>query len=400
MASVATRTPKRELAPDWRDVLRETARRFAVRLGGAALLALALAAALALATHHPTDPSLTTAAGGPPANWAGQFGAYSSDGLLLLFGIGAALFVPVVALAGLRMLRLMPAERVGRGLLLAAIGALLLGTALGLTSGSAVSGMPGGWGGALGLASAHGVDSGLELIRNPAIAGPTRFGLLVLFALGGLVLGYLALGISADERAWLRIARSRRTARAALAAALDRGLAATAAACSAAARPPGRRGGRTRARDCPGERAARRRKAAQPSLALGDSYQLPTVDLLAAAAQRAAQQVDRAGLERNARLLEIVLEDFHVRGDIVEVRPGPVVTMYELEPASGHQGQPGDPAGRRHRAQHVGAVGARRDHPGAQRDRDRAAQPQARVGEPSANWSEARRSRIRTWRCR
>ena len=46
-------------------------------------------------------------------------------------------------------------------------------------------------------------------------------------------------------------------------------------------------------------------------------------------------QVDRAGLERNARLLESVLEDFHVRGDIVEVRPGPVVTMYELEPASG-----------------------------------------------------------------
>ena len=34
-------------------------------------------------------------------------------------------------------------------------------------------------------------------------------------------------------------------------------------------------------------------------------------------------------------MLESVLEDFHVRGDIVEVRPGPVVTMYELEPASG-----------------------------------------------------------------
>ncbi len=47
------------------------------------------------------------------------------------------------------------------------------------------------------------------------------------------------------------------------------------------------------------------------------------------------QQVDRAGLERNARLLEAVLDDFKVRGEIVEVRPGPVVTMYELEPASG-----------------------------------------------------------------
>ena len=37
----------------------------------------------------------------------------------------------------------------------------------------------------------------------------------------------------------------------------------------------------------------------------------------------------------NARLLESVLDDFHVKGQIVAVRPGPVVTMYELEPAPG-----------------------------------------------------------------
>jgi len=62
---------------------------------------------------------------------------------------------------------------------------------------------------------------------------------------------------------------------------------------------------------------------------------LPSLDLLHPPAPHGKAQVDRAGLERNARLLESVLEDFHVRGDIVEVRPGPVVTMYELEPASG-----------------------------------------------------------------
>ena len=45
--------------------------------------------------------------------------------------------------------------------------------------------------------------------------------------------------------------------------------------------------------------------------------------------------IDKAALERNARLLETVLDDFHVKGAITEVRPGPVVTMYELEPASG-----------------------------------------------------------------
>ncbi len=47
------------------------------------------------------------------------------------------------------------------------------------------------------------------------------------------------------------------------------------------------------------------------------------------------QRIDPAALEQNARLLESVLEDFGVKGEIVEVRPGPVVTMYELEPAPG-----------------------------------------------------------------
>ena len=69
MATVATRAPKRELAPDWRDALRESARRFVVRFAGAVLLLLSLGAAVALATHRSTDPSLSTAAAGPPENW-------------------------------------------------------------------------------------------------------------------------------------------------------------------------------------------------------------------------------------------------------------------------------------------------------------------------------------------
>ena len=133
---------------------------------------LSLAGAVALATHNPNDPSLSTAAGGPPTNWLGSFGAYFSDVLLLLFGLGAALFLPVIAIAGLRMLRLEPAGRIGRGLLLAAIGAVLLGIALGLTSGSSVSGLPAGWGGALGLAAAHGVDRGDRPHPQPADRGP------------------------------------------------------------------------------------------------------------------------------------------------------------------------------------------------------------------------------------
>ncbi len=66
--------------------------------------------------------------------------------------------------------------------------------------------------------------------------------------------------------------------------------------------------------------------------ALLGTYQLPSLDLLKPAM---LEPVDKAALERNARLLESVLDDFHVKGSIINVRPGPVVTMYELEPASG-----------------------------------------------------------------
>jgi S-DNA-T family DNA segregation ATPase FtsK/SpoIIIE len=335
MASVATRVPKRELAPDWRDALREAVRRFAIRSWGAALLALSIACAVALATHNPNDPSLSTAAGGPPTNWLGAFGAYVSDALLLLFGLGAALFVPVVAIAGLRMLRLEPAGRISRGLLLAAIGAILLGVALGLTSGSAVSGLPAGWGGAIGLAAAHGVSAAIGLIPNAQAAAPARFAALLLFALVGLIVGYFALGLTEEERAWIgglvrRQPRERRAAPRSTELREERIVPASpprsrpAVAVAEPARPV-----------APAGRAQSRRASAQPGLALGDSYQLPTVDLLAKPPEKGRQQIDRAGLERNARLLESVLEDFHVRGDIVEVRPGPVVTMYELEPASG-----------------------------------------------------------------
>jgi S-DNA-T family DNA segregation ATPase FtsK/SpoIIIE len=335
MATVATRAPKRELAPDWRDALRETSRRLLVRSWGALLVGLSLAAGLALATHNPNDPSLSTAAGGPPTNWLGSFGAYVSDGLLLLFGLGAALFVPVIAIAGVRMMRLEPAGRTGRGLLLAAIGAILLGVALGLTSASAVSGLPAGWGGAIGLAGAHGAGAAIDLIPNAQIAGPTRLAALLFFGLAGLGVGYLALGLTEDERGWVRgiFRRGRAERRAAprkteiaeeraIPAAPPRARPTVAVAEAARSVAAGRGSGR-------------KPSAAQPGLALGDSYQLPTTELLSPPPKESRQQIDRAGLERNARLLETVLEDFNVRGDIVEVRPGPVVTMYELEPASG-----------------------------------------------------------------
>ncbi|MDX7952470.1 DNA translocase FtsK [Lichenihabitans sp. Uapishka_5] len=66
-----------------------------------------------------------------------------------------------------------------------------------------------------------------------------------------------------------------------------------------------------------------------------DFYQMPPIDHLAMPRGHDGPGLTREALEQNARLLEGVLEDFGIRGEIIAVRPGPVVTLYELEPAPG-----------------------------------------------------------------
>lgn len=73
----------------------------------------------------------------------------------------------------------------------------------------------------------------------------------------------------------------------------------------------------------------------QTSMDFGDKSHLPSVDLLKPTPPSVGGPIDKVALDRNARLLETVLSDFHVKGSIINVRPGPVVTMYELEPAAG-----------------------------------------------------------------
>ena len=64
-------------------------------------------------------------------------------------------------------------------------------------------------------------------------------------------------------------------------------------------------------------------------------YSLPAATLLQSPPPRPPQQHDETVLARNARMLETVLKNFRVRGEIMDVRPGPVVTLYEFEPAPG-----------------------------------------------------------------
>jgi S-DNA-T family DNA segregation ATPase FtsK/SpoIIIE len=76
----------------------------------------------------------------------------------------------------------------------------------------------------------------------------------------------------------------------------------------------------------------------QPALRFEEpvsTYELPPLSLLSTPTTIQRSQLSDESLEENARMLESVLDDYGVKGEITAVRPGPVVTMYELEPAPG-----------------------------------------------------------------
>jgi S-DNA-T family DNA segregation ATPase FtsK/SpoIIIE len=309
--------------------------RKSLRLSAGAALALgAVAVAVALATYHPTDPSLNTDAAGPAQNWLGGAGAWTADLFLTAFGLVSALTLPLLFLTGIRIAAASPRRPWRRLLVLTLLGVTLGSTSAALLIPGAINGLPAGWGGVAGLSFAALIEKGLGAIGEPGIAEPFRVVLTVLLGLAGAALCWLGLGLSREEREWVAARRM------ALRRARDE-------AADAAPAEPKQRPARAqvvppaetrspviaeRARATEPKRSARQR---QESLALGDSYTLPSVDLLNPPPPPVNASLDKASLERNARLLESVLEDFSVKGEIVEVRPGPVVTMYELEPASG-----------------------------------------------------------------
>ena len=85
-------------------------------------------------------------------------------------------------------------------------------------------------------------------------------------------------------------------------------------------------------------KSTRAQNEAQPRLdfdGVSQEFELPPLSLLTNPTNIQRHTLSDEALEENARLLESVLDDYGVKGEIVSVRPGPVVTMYELEPAPG-----------------------------------------------------------------
>ncbi|MGC6399939.1 DNA translocase FtsK 4TM domain-containing protein [Sphingomonas sp. FW199] len=331
-----------------RSAIRDGAVRSMALIGGLALLVLTLLAGVALATYSPADPALNTAAGGLVINRMGIVGAYVAELILFLFGVAGVLLLPLGLVIAWRLLR---DTGLGgwRGMLRdCVIGVLLMGLAMGFLWRDAMADLPAGWGGIVGLGVAGGVRSLIELIGGPVVTLWASRLLAVASFLGGVMLWSRALSI-AWPRPSLRLPRLRRDggdAAAAPAPARERRSApvpfdsdeddVTGIEDAAPRRPV-----IAEPRPAPviADRAAppavAKPKAVQTSFDLKDDYRLPSIDLLKPSPPRKNAGADRAALERNSRLLETVLDDFNVKGQIVKVSPGPVVTMYELEPAAG-----------------------------------------------------------------
>ena len=332
--------------------------RRSAELGGLLLGLLGLALLVALASYDPRDPSLNTATSRHTGNLAGPVGAILAD--LLLQGFGAAGTLPGLAMLAWAW-RI--ASRRGLGSLAARLAAMLAALPVLAAVLAAVPGVlpasvsAAGLGGAIGLLLA---STGLAAGRG--VLGPAG-GVLVWFAgLGlALTLTLLALGLSLGE--WHSVGRLVfRAARAGASGGRD----AAGFMTRVAGVPSGGLGrlGRLlrlrRDRSPPREplpiarvaplvdppapipvtRAAKQavvpRRPRQESLVFPEAgWRYPPLSLLKVAPPRASSGPSAEALEANARLLETVLADYGVQGSIVEIRPGPVVTLYELEPAPG-----------------------------------------------------------------
>jgi len=340
---MATRAPSAASA-NWRHVLRRSVRRAAELLGAIGLFGVMAFFALALVSYHQTDPSASTAAGGAVLNWMGAPGAWAADMGLMLFGPVCVLFLPLLYVFARKLWRFVEEEDADLphadhawwrpiGVLLLAMA--LLATPLALWFDGPGGKLPASMGGISGLLGANAIEWAAAFLPE---AG--RGWSVLVAAIASLVAGALLAGrvFAVDWRALLTLPGALKRAPA---------LAAPVAIPFVTSRESKSREPKSAVQPIapprkPPEITDPTRPARPAQLGaqsrqgdLFDSYELPSLALLADPPAHSAPKVDKLGLERNARLLETVLDDFNVKGEITAVRMGPVVTMYELEPAPG-----------------------------------------------------------------
>ena len=340
MASQAIGGARRASGGNWRTAMRRSLRRAAEMGAAAVLFAATMFLALALASYHQTDPSMSTAAGGAVLNWMGASGAWIADLALMLFGPVAVLLVPLLFVSGRKLWRLASDEIEDaaphgwwHGFLMLIAAMLLLATVLALLPGSSGWSFPASIGGLSGMLGAKLLHAVVSLLPHGAQSWVTLVAAVICAGGGAVLAGRVFAidwaGLFTLPRGLFRApAMLRKEAMPRLKRMRDDKVQADNAVPIAARRAP---------EISDPTRAARPAQLSGSSRQgdLFDSCELPSLDLLEDPKAQAAPKLDKLALEKNARLLETVLDDFNVKGEITAVRTGPVVTMYELEPAPG-----------------------------------------------------------------
>ncbi len=346
----------------------------AIRLRGGVSAMAGVGLALAIATSQATDPSLNVSSADRAHNLLGGLGATIADLALQSVGLAglclaATLMAAGVAQAGLRDV-VQDAPRVRRRFWLGVAGSLLLAAALAGPQPPKIWPLPVGLGGLWGDGLCGLVSWGLAQIGAPWSRGLAG----ALFALAAAFTLYRASGAGVKELVRLgqdlaglgdliRQSASRTAAR-------ERGGSRDEPNAPAAARAPRPKRDKAAtgelktgvadvlsdaASDAPpfdlvppavstpqvaspkslktSSREIRENQATFEFVA-PNGFRLPELSMLAKPKARMSS-IDEEALRQNARLLETVLFEFGVKGHIDQIRPGPVVTLYEFSPAPG-----------------------------------------------------------------
>ncbi|HKS18262.1 MAG TPA: DNA translocase FtsK [Bradyrhizobium sp.] len=359
--------------------IREALARRLRELAGLGLISLSGVAAAALMTWSVQDPSLSHATSRAIRNIVGYPGAIGADLLMQILGLGSIMLILPIAVWGWRMLTHRTFDREALRL-----GCWILCTVI-------AAGFASCWphGGAWPLPTGLGGVVGDALVRAPAVVlGPPGF--IYRFVLGVILLGAMVASflfasgwgsrpreeeytsIEDDDAPFVEEDESRGSVslglifHALMSAKARLGWLLTTAYRSLVSSSPLPRASFERqepsldgrgtpsiapqdAQDFeeedeeededeeePVARAPRKKAAPRsPSRKSSEKFELPSVSVLTAPKASDRQPLSKSELEANSRALEGVLGDFGVRGEIVKANPGPVVTLYELEPAPG-----------------------------------------------------------------
>ena len=324
------------------------------RLRGGMVAALGVSLAVAMATYNVSDPSFNAVSIAPPANALGKIGATLADLGLQSFGLAAALAALLMVIFGLfRVVSSDPEQTRDLVRIRATVGTLGLLALAGLLAAPpapTIWPLARGLGGIWGDGVLHGLASLISYARLPF--GPW-IATFLLALISGWALGY-ALGLRRIDLVstveWLAHAFRERAK--SIGSAVQVPLAPVQSASPRRVRVDVEAARPTTDVD-PGEGSVASPVAIKaPKPAMRESgrelreaqgafdfvrpggFALPELSMLAKPKPRAAS-FDEGALRQNAQLLESVLAEFGVRGQIDQIRPGPVVTLYELVPAPG-----------------------------------------------------------------